>query len=186
MTGRAPISATCVALFMALPLSAQDVPEPDDYRDDHYRAPVPATLTGVTVVDDETAHALWQAGEVAFIDVVPQPPKPRNLPKGTIWREKPRHAIPGSLWLPNVGYGRIAKQTHSYFKQGLEKATGGDKAHPILIYCLMDCWMSWNAAKRAHEYGYETVYWYPDGTDGWTFMEYPTEVLEREAEPTGD
>jgi PQQ-dependent catabolism-associated CXXCW motif protein len=35
-----------------------------------------------------------------------------------------------------------------------------------LFYCLRDCWMSWNAAKRAIALGY-TVAWYPDGTDGW-------------------
>jgi rhodanese-related sulfurtransferase len=27
--------------------------------------------------------------------------------------------------------------------------------------------MSWNAAKRAAQYGYSQVYWYPDGSDGW-------------------
>ena len=28
--------------------------------------------------------------------------------------------------------------------------------------------MSWNAAKRALTYGYNRVYWYPEGTDGWS------------------
>ena len=37
----------------------------------------------------------------------------------------------------------------------------------IVIYCLRDCWMSWNAAKRAMTMGYRNVVWYPDGTDGW-------------------
>jgi hypothetical protein len=27
--------------------------------------------------------------------------------------------------------------------------------------------MSWNAAKRALEWGYKTVIWFPDGTDAW-------------------
>ena len=29
--------------------------------------------------------------------------------------------------------------------------TGDDKAQPVLFFCLQDCWMSWNAAKRALE-----------------------------------
>ena len=41
-----------------------------------------------------------------------------------------------------------------------------------------------DAAKRAIEdYGYTRVYWYPDGTDGWAFFDYPTEVIPREPEP---
>jgi rhodanese-related sulfurtransferase len=34
--------------------------------------------------------------------------------------------------------------------------------------------MSWNAAKRAVEYGYTSVYWFPDGMKGWTEAGYPT------------
>jgi len=37
--------------------------------------------------------------------------------------------------------------------------------------------MSWNAAKRALGFGYETVYWLPEGTDGWALWDYPTERL---------
>ncbi len=173
-------------LLLLLPALAwgQDVPEPDDYRMDHYRAPVPATLTGGIVVGPEAAYALWEKGGVAFIDVLPQAPKPENLPKGTIWRDKPRDSIPGAIWLPNVGYGAIADVTDRYFRDGLAEATGGDTAYPVLFFCLADCWMSWNAAKRALEYGYETVYWLPEGTDGWTFQDYPVErVTPREPQP---
>lgn len=179
MTRLVAIMALCL-----LPLcAASQETEPDDYRMDHYRAPVPETLRGGTVVDSEEAHELWQSGEVAFIDVLPRPPKPKNLPEGTIWREKPRHSIPGAIWLPNVGYGALADITHDYFRRGLEKATGGDPDHPVLIFCLEECWMSWNAAKRALEYGYTNVYWLPEGTDGWTFFDFPTEEITAEPEP---
>lgn len=170
-------AAAFVGLLLAPIMAAAQVEVPDDYRMDHYRAPVPEALTGATVVGTETAHDLWSTGTVAFIDVLPRPPKPANLPKGTIWREKPRHSIPGAVWLPNVGYGALADVTHDYFRLGLEKVTNGDPGHPVLFFCLEDCWMSWNAARRALEYGYETVYWMPDGTDGWTFFDYPTEEL---------
>lgn len=152
---------------------------------DHYRAPVPASLEGATVVDDAAAHSLWTAGKTAFVDVFPQAPKPSNLPKNTIWRDKPRHSIPGAIWLPNVGYGALHADTHAYFKAGLTVATGGNLDHPVLIFCLSDCWMSWNAAKRALEYGYTQVYWYPDGTDGWEFEEWPTEKVARFKMPGG-
>ena len=54
-----------------------------------------------------------------------------------------------------------------YLKAGLQRITGGDFAKPLVIYCLRDCWMSWNAAKRILSLGYRNVVWYPDGTDGW-------------------
>lgn len=176
------IRALLAAAFLALPQAgwAQTVPEPPDYRMGHYRAPVPATLEGATVVGPEGAYALWSEGEAVFIDVMPQPPKPANLPKGTIWRDKPRNSIPGAIWLPNVGYGAIADVTADYFRAGLEKATQGDPAHPVVIFCLEDCWMSWNAAKRALDWGYTSVYWLPEGTDGWQLWDYPLEQVKPE------
>ncbi|MCR8548379.1 PQQ-dependent catabolism-associated CXXCW motif protein [Salipiger sp. P9] len=177
------IRALAVALLLPA-LAFAGEPEPEGYRMDHYRGPVPDTLTGATVVDAEVAFALWQSGAVAFIDVLPQAPKPANLPEGTIWRDKPRDSIPGAIWLPNVGYGAIADVTEAYFRAGLAEATGGDLAHPVLFFCLAECWMSWNAAKRALEYGYSTVYWFPEGTDGWVFQDYPTERgTPREPQP---
>lgn len=161
----AAISVLLALLATAAP--AQTVPEPTDYRRSEYRAPVPETLAGATVVDAETAHALWLGGRVAFIDVLPTPQKPANLPEGTLWRDRPHETIPGSVWLPNVGYGDLAPDEEAYFRRGLAEATGGDLHHPVLIFCLADCWMSWNAARRAVSWGYSDVYWFPEGTDGW-------------------
>jgi PQQ-dependent catabolism-associated CXXCW motif protein len=172
-----PVARAGAAVALALALAsaaAQEVPE--GYRTERYRAPVPDRLEGVTVVDDAAAHALWEAGETVFVDVMPRAPKPENLPEGTIWREKPRRSIPGAIWLPNVGYGRLAEATERYFRRNLAEATGGDRDRPVLFFCLDDCWMSWNAAKRAREdYGYTRVHWYPYGTDGWSFMDWPLE-----------
>ncbi len=163
------------AVLILLPALAfaQQVPEPEGYRMEAYRAPVPETLAGAQVVDADEAHALWQSGEVAFVDVLPQPPKPDNLPEGTVWRTKPRDSIPGAVWLPNTGYGALAEEDAQYFRDGLAAVTGGDRAHPLLIFCLAECWMSWNAAKRALAEGYAEVYWLPVGTDGWAAAGYP-------------
>ncbi|EBA05602.1 PQQ-dependent catabolism-associated CXXCW motif protein [Sagittula stellata] len=183
-----PVAALVLILSgLAAPVGAKGVPEPDGYRMEDFRAPVPETLSGGTVLDAEEAYRMWQAGEAAFIDVLPQAPRPPNLPKGTIWRDKPHDTIPGALWLPNVGYGAIADVTAQYFRRGLEKATSGDLSYPVVFFCLDDCWMSWNAAKRAHEWGYTDVYWLPEGTDGWTFMDYPVErVTPMEGQPQAD
>jgi PQQ-dependent catabolism-associated CXXCW motif protein len=151
------------------------VDEPQDYRLDHFRAEVPATLKGATVITSAEAERLWRGREAVFIDVLPRPPKPANLPPGTIWRESERENIPGSIWLPNVGFGVLQPVMESYFRQGLSEATGGDSNRPILFYCLERCWMSWNAAKRALALGYRKVLWYPEGTDGWSRRGLPLE-----------
>lgn len=174
----------CLTALAAHSATAQTVPEPGDYRMDHYRDSVPSSLAGGTVVGPEAAHVLWTGGEAGFIDVMPQAPKPANLPKGTIWRDKPRDTIPGAIWLPNVGYGAIADITASYFREGLATATGGDTDYPVVFFCLEDCWMSWNAARRAIEWGYSSVYWLPEGTDGWRLWDYPLErVTPEEGQP---
>ncbi len=175
-----------IAAWLALSLAAtaQTVPEPDDYKMDHYRGPVPSTIAGGTVIGPEAAHKLWTEQTAGFIDVLPQPPKPTNLPEGTIWRERKRHSIPGAIWLPNIGYGKIADVTADYFRKGLASATQDDPNHPVVFFCLEDCWMSWNAAKRAIEWGYTSVYWFPEGTDAWALWDYPTEVvLPAEGQP---
>ena len=113
-----------------------------------------------------------------MIDVLPRPPRPENLKAGTIWRPRPRNNIPGSVWLPNTGFGALPPAIEAYFQDNLRRLTADDKARQLLFYCQANCWMSWNAAKRAIAYGYSHVYWYPEGTDGWTAAGLPTERAE--------
>jgi PQQ-dependent catabolism-associated CXXCW motif protein len=161
---------------------AQDaVPEPDVYRMENYRAPVPATLAGARVLTTRDAEAIWRAKSGVFIDVLPRAPKPRNLPEGTVWRDKPRFNIPGSVWLPDTGYGALAAPMEDYLRLGIERAAGESKTALLVIYCQADCWMSWNAAKRVLSYGYSNVAWYPEGTDGWQRARLP--LTESQPQP---
>src|SRR5579871_3682380 len=142
--------------------------EPPGYRTHDYRAPTPATLAGARVVTTAEAEALWQDKAAIFIDVMPRVPKPANLPPGTIWRDRPRSNIPGSIWLPDTGYGELAPSTEEYLRTNVARITGSERMKLLVVYCLRDCWMSWNAARRLLAMGYANVAWYPEGTDGWT------------------
>lgn len=142
--------------------------EPAGYRMSDYRAPTPAGLDGGTVVSTAEARRLWEDRAAVFIDVLPRPPKPDNLPEDIIWRPPSHPNIPGSVWLPNVGFGQLPPELEDYFRNNLDRLSDGDPVAGLLFYCQKDCWMSWNAAKRALEFGYRNVYWYPDGTDGWS------------------
>jgi PQQ-dependent catabolism-associated CXXCW motif protein len=173
------------ALMVAAPARAQQsVTEPDGYRAENYRAPVPATLAGARVLTTADAETVWRAGAGIFIDVLPRPPKPKNLPEGTVWRDKPRLNIPGSIWLPDTGYGILSAATEDYLKRGVERASGGNKIALLVVYCQEDCWMSWNAAKRMLSFGYRNVAWYPSGTEGWERADLP--VVESQPEPRPD
>ena len=171
---------TLVASFAAA--AADAPPEPDSYRQSDYRAPTPASLKGGRVLTTDEAAAMWRAGDAAFIDVLPQAPRPKDLPADVVWRDKPRSDIPGSLWLPDTGYGELAPVTLDYFRRGLDKALGG-RQRPLVFYCLKDCWMSWNAAKRAVALGYTNVAWYPQGSDGWAAAGLPLEKRVPEPRP---
>lgn len=151
--------------------------EPDSYRNETYRAETPATLKGATVLTTAQARALWEAKGAAFVDVLPQPPRPKNLPADVVWRPQPRDDIPGSVWLPDTGYGELSGPMQDYLIAGLRKA--GERT--LVFYCQRACWMSWNAARRALALGFKQVDWYPDGVDGWREAGLPLE--RREAEP---
>jgi PQQ-dependent catabolism-associated CXXCW motif protein len=169
------MAALCAVLLLCGAGETNPPPEPSGYRMDNYRAPTPVTLRGAVVLSTAQARAHWEKHDAAFIDVLPQPPRPAGLPASTIWRPKPRDDIPGSLWLPDTGYGALAPVMQQYFERGLRQATADEKDRLIVLYCLANCWMSWNAAKRAMALGYTQVAWYPDGTDGWAAQNLPLE-----------
>jgi len=172
-----------VAALAWLVLIAAAPSEPDGYRMNDYRSPTPASLHGAEVIGTDQACALWHAKSATFVDVLPQAPKPTNLPANTIWREKPRDDIPGSIWLPDTGYGTLAPAMEAYFAAGLARVSDGRKDSTLVFYCLPDCWMSWNAAKRALALGYSHVDWYPEGTEGWQNAGLPLERRAPEPRP---
>lgn len=144
------------------------VDEPSGYRTHDYLAPTTCTLAGARVLSTQELVRLRAESQLVLIDVLPSPRRPAALAPDAIWLPKPRANIPGSVWLPNVGFGVLPVEEERYFSSSLERLSAGNRDCPLVFYCLLDCWMSWNAAKRALEWGYTTVYWYPAGTDGWS------------------
>ena len=183
-----PVLSLCAAVLSLQPAGAGasgTVPEPQGYRMDDYRTPVPATLRGATVVDADELHALLKSdgGKVALIDVFPLHPKPIDLPADRLWRPPTRYNLPGSVWLPNVGYGTISPQYKEFLVAHLKKLSAGEEQRRLVFYCAADCWMSWNAAKRALELGFGNIYWFPGGTDEWEFLGYELTTAEAEKIP---
>ena len=135
----------------------------DGYRLDRYRSPTPATVDGARTVDTATLQRLLDGPEQpVLIDVFRRP-----WLHGQFASDEPHQNIPGSLWLANVGEGRLESRWSDYFAHYLKQASGGDRDRALVFYCKSDCWLSWNASKRAAALGYTRLYWYRDGVDAW-------------------
>ncbi len=52
--------------FVASTVAQERPPEPDGYRMEDYRAPVPATLAGVRVLTTAEAASIWRAKAGVF------------------------------------------------------------------------------------------------------------------------
>ena len=161
-------------ILAAFELGAECVAEePSGYRMSDFLAPVPCTLAGARVVSTEDLQQLIAEQPPVLIDVLPSPRRPEGLSDDALWQPPVRRNISGSVWLPNTGFGELPVEEEAYLRANLERVTQGDPSRRIVFYCLADCWMSWNAARRALEWGYTSVVWYPFGSDGWAVEGLP-------------
>ncbi|GAC1337220.1 MAG: PQQ-dependent catabolism-associated CXXCW motif protein [Acetobacteraceae bacterium] len=165
-------------LLLAVLTAAAAAPEPDGYRMDDYRAPVPATVPGAAVVHVDAMRDLVARHDAVLIDVLPGPRRPASMRPGAPWMPTPHRSLPGALWWPDVGRGGLPASVEARFRQRLEEVVGTPPRLAVL-FCLADCWMSWNAAKRAAAFGFR-VAWFPEGADGWEAAGLPLEAVEPE------
>ncbi len=182
------ILLSSLALHLAwFPIHSEEKPDsatldyfgPGGYRIAKYRSPTPATVPHGITVTTPRLQELIRYQDPILVDVQAVAVRPETEEFGISWLlAKERFNLPGSVWLPNVGYGKLDKRMDDYFRYHLNRLTGGDLDRPIVIYCVIDCWMSWNAIRRAASYGYRRLYWYPDGTDGWAVRDLPMEKAQ--------
>lgn len=156
------------ASYKDLQVARPDLFDPETgFRIARHRAPVPEDIPGpAQVAAAAEVRELLEQGALA-LDVFGAAQSRFDELDGSWLVSKPRYSLPGALWLPETGAGAIEPAILSYLVRNLHQATGGDKAYPIVVYCISDCWISWNAAQRIAGLEYSRVYWFRDGTDGW-------------------
>jgi PQQ-dependent catabolism-associated CXXCW motif protein len=78
-------------------------------------------------------------------------------------------SLPGAVWSPGIGMGvGLQDRLQQAFARELERLTGGNRAAPVVIFCLSKtCWLSYNATLRAVALGYRSVFWYRGGRNAW-------------------
>lgn len=140
----------------------------------NYTYATPDSVPGGTRIEVDQAHRLWEQGAL-FVDVLSITTGRYDEIDGT-WPEHPeRFTIPGALWLPNVGFGRPQDDMQAYLQQNIE--ANWDQ-QPIVVFCIADCWMGWNATQHLAEMGYQPLYWFANGTDAWAAAGYPLVQIE--------
>lgn len=144
----------------------------DGYRIAHYRAPVPKAPEGVARIAPSAVAGLRPDIDVILIDVMPAEGGHRDG-NGQWHLAQDRPSIPGAHWFPETGRGVLARDIGRWFERGIARLTGGRKTQMIVVFCLADCWMSWNAARRLRGLGYRNVFWLAEGTDGWRDLGLP-------------
>ena len=135
-------------------------------RIERYRAPVPDDVPGGTRVTAQQVKDLLKKPH-ALVDVFGATTSRFDELDGTWLVAKQRESLPGATWLPEVGRGSSGPEMQAYFADNLKRLTQGDKNCPLILFCIADCWMSWNAVQRATAMGYTKIFWFADGTDGW-------------------
>ena len=168
-----------ITMFAFAAVSAESPFDSDTgLRIHHYTDPVPETVPGGVTLNTEEVASLLNREDVVSVDVISINDVRYDELDGS-WPDYPkRNHIKGSLWLPNVGYGRPAQDMLKYLISHTTEAVAGNLEAPVMIYCVSDCWMGWNAVRHLAKSGFKNLYWYPEGTDGWIQAGYPVVLAE--------
>jgi PQQ-dependent catabolism-associated CXXCW motif protein len=167
------------ALFLALATPAAAAPDPalfdpvTGYRIAHYRGVVGAPPPGVVRIDDGQAAALHDAGTALFLDVTPAAGGVRDAATGAWHLAEPHVTIAGAHWFPEAGRGPPDPAIDAWFGTSVKRLARGHASRTIVVFCLADCWMSWNAGWKLVRAGYRDVRWYANGADGWRDLGRP-------------
>ena len=183
---RALLSVVLLVLTLAcgyLSLAQATSPTPetplfnaDGYRVSLYRSPTPEQVNGAKVIGTEQLQALLSSKDKpVLIDVYR-----RQWLRERFIEDEPHANLPGSHWLANTGDGELTPRWMEYLTLNLRLYSDGHKDTPLVFYCRSDCWLSWNAVKRAAALGYSDLYWYRDGLDAWQAAGLPVEVDQPE------
>jgi PQQ-dependent catabolism-associated CXXCW motif protein len=137
------------------------------FRTARYRAPVAADPAPARAIALADALALEARGGALFVDVMPAEGGVRDPASGA-WSLAQEHlTIPGSVWHPEAGRAPVDPALWRALEEAIRAERRAAPDRPVIVFCRIDCWMSWNAARRLSLAGFSAVFWLAEGTDGW-------------------
>lgn len=173
MGGRfAVLGLALAALSPALPAGAEEpraeqppaLFDAEGYRIARYRSPVRADPHPAPRLALAAALELVPGRDALFLDVMPVESGVRDPATGRWTLAEPVHrTIPGARWHPEAGRA----PADAALWRALEAEARRAAPRPVIVFCRVDCWMSWNAARRLAALGLDNVWWLAEGTDGW-------------------
>lgn len=138
--------------------------DPNGYRIARYRSPIHHDPNPAPRLALAAALELDPGTDALFLDVMPVESGVRDPLSGTWTFSMPHSTIPGAVWHPEAGRMPVDDDLWRAFEKQARHAA---RTRPVIVFCRVDCWMSWNAAKRLAEGGIDNVWWLAEGTDGW-------------------
>ncbi|WP_417606515.1 rhodanese-like domain-containing protein [Primorskyibacter flagellatus] len=160
--------AVCSCIVMALAqwgkaLADDSLFDPfTGFRMAQYRAPIPASPDGIESV---TTGDLLELTDKSAVLVDVHPLRSFHIAEDGTWIHAMHHqTLPDAIWLPVVGWGVIEPWAEAYLGTALAHRVQRDA--PVVVFCQLDCWLSWNAVQRVRDLGYKAL-WYPGGIDDW-------------------
>lgn len=163
------IAAALLAGLIASPVAAQDgsLFDSEGYRTARYRTPIAIDPRPAPHVALAATLELDPAKDALFIDVMPVEGGVRDPETGD-WQLSVEHlTIPGAEWHPETGRAPVDAVLWQGLRSSIDRARMRRPNMPVIVFCRVDCWMSWNAAKRLVREGVPGVWWLAEGTDGW-------------------
>ncbi|MDR6708607.1 MULTISPECIES: rhodanese-like domain-containing protein [unclassified Novosphingobium] len=148
------LAATQPALFDA-----------DGYRASSYRAPVDRDPAPATRLALGAAKELRVGRDAMFIDALPL-----GRAAGQWLQTEPHDTIAGAVWRPEVGRPGVDPALWAGLRGAIAAWRRGHPGGPVVLFCRVDCWMGWNAARRLAREGVGDVYWLAEGVEGWREM----------------
>lgn len=134
----------------------------DGYRAASYRAPVDRDPAPAQRVALAAARQLSPGRDALFIDALPL-----GRAAGHWLQTEPHETVRGAIWRPEVGRPGVDPALWSALRAQIAQWRRRHPDGPVVLFCRIDCWMGWNAARRLAREGVGGVYWLAEGVEGW-------------------
>jgi PQQ-dependent catabolism-associated CXXCW motif protein len=149
---------------LALALAQPGLFDVDGYRAASFRAPVDRDPAPAQRLALAAARDLRPGRDALFVDVLALT---RDAATGRWLQTEAHDTISGAIWRPEVGRPGVDPALWAGLRGRIATWRGAHPGAPVVLFCRVDCWMGWNAARRLAREGVGQVYWLAEGVEGW-------------------